>query len=100
MQEKENIHVPRIGGRRSVAAGEPFNLVVILFHEMTKEHYIKTIALGDGERNYVVVEFFPEVSYPQVSFPVVLEKTTDLKFHVCCNKHGSWQTIWPVEVTK
>jgi len=83
-----------------VVAGEPFNLAVIVFHEMTKEHHVETIVVGDEGRDYVVVELAPEVSVPRVSLPIRLEKRTALKFRVCCNKHGCWETIWPIEVTE
>jgi len=98
--EIENTHISRIGGRCSATAGEPFNIAVTVFHEMTKDHYIETIAIGDGEQDYVVVELVPEVTAPRVSLPVRLEKTTVLKVCVCCNKHGRWETSWPVEVTE
>jgi len=99
-EDIEAMHIPRIGGRRSVTAGEPFNLVALVFHEMTKEHHVETISVGAEGQDFVIVELVPEVSVPKVSLPIRLEKTTALKFRVCCNKHGCWETIWPVEVTK
>ena len=65
-------HVPRVSGRRSVAAGEPFLLPVIVYHgthdesrpyafdfELGADNYIERVSVGDGERDYVIAEFVP-----------------------------------------
>ena len=105
-------HLPRVSGRRSVAASEPFFLPVIVYHgthdesrpyafdfEMGAENYIESVSVGDGQREYVIAEFAPESSVPFLSLPIRLEKSTVLVVRACCSKHGCFEAEWPVKVT-
>jgi len=98
--EKE--HVPVVLGNRWQVKGDrwygTFMLAIWVNHEMTEEHHINAIAVGDGEKDLVRAYLTPNHSIPRIHLTVKLTESKTLKIHVCCNKHGCWETEFPVQV--
>jgi len=105
--EKE--HVPVVIGSRWYGAGsfkqvcrvtpqQPLMLAVWVHHEMTENHHIKAIAIGDGEKDLTRAYLSPNHSIPRMHLTVKLTESKTLKIHVCCSKHGCWETAFPVQV--
>ena len=101
-------HVPHIETASKVAAGESFEVKVIVGKEVphpnTIEHHIKWIQLfakEDGGRPAVHVATFdlgPSYASPTITVPVKLNNTSTLFALEFCNLHGVWENSVKVEV--
>ena len=72
-------------------------IAVWIDHEMTEDHYVRAIAVGDGERDLFRAHLTPN-SDPHMNFTIRVTESKTLKVHACCNRHGCWETDFPVIV--
>jgi len=102
MSRLEKEHMPVVLGSRRQVIGDRWYgtlmLAVWVNHEMAEDNYIKAIAIGDGEKDMVRAYLSHDHSIPRIHLTVKLSESKTLKIHVCCSKHGCWETEFPAQV--
>lgn len=108
-KEGREKHAPVINAPGKAAAGEPFEVEVVVGkekrHPNTDAHQIKWIQVfskeADGKPLVHVATFDmgPAYAEPKVRFPVILEKTSTLFALAYCNLHGVWENSVTVKVS-
>ena len=102
--EGKEKHVPQIKAPVKVAAGEAFDVQIIVgeevHHPNTIEHHIKWIQLYAKSEGDVVkhVALGPTYADPRVTVSVMLEQSATLYALEYCNIHGVWDNSVDVVV--
>jgi len=108
-KEGKEKHVPVIEAPASVAAGEAFEVTVVVGKEVphpnTVEHHIKWIQVFahiEGRPNNPVhvatFDIGPTFAAPKVTFSMMLEKNASIIVLEYCNVHGVWENSFDVNV--
>lgn len=105
--EGKEKHVPQIKAPDKVAAGEAFDVQIIVGEEVphpnTIEHHIKWIQLyakseGDVVKHVASFDLGPTYADPRVTVSVMLEQSATLYALEYCNIHGVWDNSVDVVV--
>ena len=105
--EGKEKHVPQIKAPATVAAGQAFDVEIIVGDEVphpnTIEHHIKWIQLfakseGDVVKHVATFDLGPTLADPRVKVSVMLEQSATLYALEYCNIHGVWDNSADVAV--